>query len=88
MVSGGISRDGMSKSKVDPCGVCSLNVKVNSALCLQCGNWSHGRCARVKRVTSKFSRNHQCRKCEGNIGEEVGQEDKLCDEMETVMEFT
>ena len=24
MVSGGITKDGMSKSKVDPCGVCSL----------------------------------------------------------------
>ena len=26
MVSGGITKDGMSKSKVDPCGVCSLRV--------------------------------------------------------------
>ena len=29
MVSGGITKDGMSKSKVDPCGVCSLRVKAN-----------------------------------------------------------
>ena len=27
MVCGGITKDGMSKSKVDPCGVCSLNSK-------------------------------------------------------------
>ena len=45
MVSGGITKDGMSNSKVDPCGICSLRVKVNSALCLQCGKRIHGRCA-------------------------------------------
>ena len=27
MVNGGITKDGMSKSKVDACGVCSLIVK-------------------------------------------------------------
>ena len=37
MVSGGITKDGMSKSKVDPYGVCSLRVKANSVLCVQCG---------------------------------------------------
>ena len=30
MVSGGITTDGLSKSKVDPCGVCTLRVKANS----------------------------------------------------------
>ena len=59
-VSGGITKDGMSKSKVDPCGVCSLRVKANSVLCLQCGRWIKDRCARVKRVTTKFSRNLTC----------------------------
>ena len=29
MVCGGITKDGMSKSKVDPCGICSLKVKAN-----------------------------------------------------------
>ena len=29
-VSGGITKDGMSKGTVDPCGVCSLRVKVSS----------------------------------------------------------
>ena len=73
----------MSKSKVDPYGVCSLRVKTNSVLCVQCGKWIHGRFATMKRVTPKFSRNPTCRKCEGNIGEEVEQEEKLCDEVET-----
>ena len=45
MVCSGIIKDGVSKSKVDPCWVCSLRVKANSVLCLQCGKLIHGRCA-------------------------------------------
>ena len=44
----------MSKSYVDPCGVCSLRVMANSVLCLQCGKWIHGGCAGMKMVTPKF----------------------------------
>ena len=69
MVKGGIKKDGMSKSKVDPCGVCSLRIKANSVLCLQCGKWIHRRCAGVKGVTPKNKRNITCRKCEENIEE-------------------
>ena len=87
-VSGCITKDGMSKSKVDPCIVCCFRVKANSVLCLQCGKWIHGRCASVKRVTPKFNRNLACRICEGNIGESVEQEEKLCGEVETVRGFT
>ena len=54
MVSGGITKDVQSKSKLDPCGLCSLRVKVNSVLCVHCGKWIHGRCARVKIMTPKF----------------------------------
>ena len=54
----------------------------------QCGKWIHSRCGREKGVTLKFSRNFICRKCEGNIGEAVEQEVMLCDEVETVSEFT
>ena len=53
MISGCIMKDNMSKSKVDPCGVCCMRVKANSVLCLQCGKWLNGRCAGVKRVTIK-----------------------------------
>ena len=42
MVSSGITKDGMSKSKVDPCGVYSLRVKANTVLCLWCGKRIHG----------------------------------------------
>ena len=51
MVNGGITKDGMSKSRDGQCRVCSLRVKAYSVLC---GKWIHGRCARVKRVTPKF----------------------------------
>ena len=88
MVCGGITKDSMSKSKVDPCWVCFLRVKANSVLCVQCGKWIYGRCAGVKSVTPKFSKNFTCRKCEGNIGEAMEQELKLCDEVETVKELT
>ena len=42
----------------------------------------------MKRVTPKFSRNVTCRKCDGNIGEAVEQDETSCDEVETVSEFT
>ena len=74
VVSGGITKDGLSKSNVDPCVVYSLRAKANSFLCLQYGKWIHGRCAGVKMVTQKFSRKFTYRKCEGNIGEAVEQE--------------
>ena len=88
MVCGGITMDGISKSKVDPFGVCYLRVKANSVMCLQCDKWIHGRCAGMKNVTPKFSRNFTCRRCEGNIVEVVEQEKNLFDEVETVGEFT
>ena len=56
MVCGGITKDGLSKSKVDPNGVCSLRVKANSVLCSQCGKWIHGRFAGMKRITQVFKK--------------------------------
>ena len=55
---------------------------------MQCGKRIHSRCAGVKMVTPKFSRDFTCIKCEGNIGEAVELEVMLCDEVETVCEFT
>ena len=77
MVRCGITKDSLSKSKVDMFDVCSLRVKANSVLCLQCGKWIHGRCAGLKMVNVKFYRNFTCRQCEGNIREAVEQEEKL-----------
>ena len=47
----------MSKSKVDPCGVCSFIIWANLVLCVQCSKWILSRCAGVKSVSAKFSRN-------------------------------
>ena len=37
MVRSVITQDGLSKSTVYPCGVCSLRLKANSVLCVWCG---------------------------------------------------
>ena len=68
MANVGITMDGMSKSKVDPCAVCRLRVKVNSGLSVRCGKWIHSRCAGEKRENAKLS-NFTYRKCERNVGE-------------------
>ena len=88
MVSGGITKGDMSKSKDDPCWVCSLRVMAESGLCLQCCKWIHRRCAGVKWVAPILSKNFACRKCEGNIGEAMKQEEKSCDISEAAWEFT
>ena len=87
MVSNDIT-NGLLKSKLSPCEICSLRVKIKSVLCVQCGKWIDGRCTGVKRLTEKFSRNSTSRICEGNIAEAVEQEERPCNEEETVREFT
>ena len=81
MVSGGITKDGMSKYKVDQCWVCSLTVKSNSVLCVQYDKWIHSRCAGVKSVTTNCQKNFTCIKCKGNNREAKEPEQKLCDKM-------
>ena len=57
-------------------------------MCVQCGKWVHCRCARIKKGNTKVLKKSTCRKCEGNTGEAVEQEEKSCDEAKTVKEFT
>ena len=63
-----------------------LESKANSVLCVQCGDWVHGRKWSAK-GDSKVLRNCACKKCEGNIREAVEQEDNICDEVQTAREF-
>ena len=56
IVSGSITLDGLSKSKLDLYGICTLRVKANSVLCVQCGKRIYCRCAGVRRLTPQFSR--------------------------------
>ena len=50
------------KSKIDPCGVCG-RITANLVLSTKCGNWVHGRCAKIKRVTTKLAMRFVCSKC-------------------------
>ena len=70
------TKDGSPKRKVDPCGVCSLRVKANFVLCVQCCRWIQGRYVTVKMVTAKIFKNFACKKCGGSIGKAVEQEEK------------
>ena len=40
------------KSKTDQCGICGKRVMANLVLCTICGNWVHGRCAKIKSYRS------------------------------------
>ena len=54
LVSG--SKGEVLKSKVDPCVKCSKRVMVNSMMCTKFDKWVHGRCAKMKKVTSTLAK--------------------------------
>ena len=63
MVSG--SEGELFKSKIYPCEVCGRRVMANSVLCTKCGNWVHGKCAKIKRVTARLAMHFVCLNCKG-----------------------
>jgi hypothetical protein len=77
----------VSKSKVDPCGMCGKRVMTNSVLCTNCNKWIHARCAKVKRVTPKLARDFICGRCERGDGGMMEPEEELCVEVDTVKGF-
>lgn len=85
MVSG--TEGELFRSKIDPCGICGRRVMSNSLLCTKCGNWVHGRCAKIKRVTNRLAMCFVCSKCMGVIAKNSDSIEKLCDEVETVNGF-
>ena len=84
-----VSRSGgeLFKSKIDPCGVCERRVTANSVLCTKCGNWVHGKCAKIKRATSRLAMHFVCLKCKGIMEGTMDSIEKLCDEEERVNGF-
>ena len=56
IVCGDITKDDSSKSKVDPCVVCSLSVKINSVLCVQRVKGINGRCVELKLVAANIKK--------------------------------
>ena len=42
------------------CGICGRKTMVNALFCDSCGNWIHGRCAKIKSVTNKLAKDIKC----------------------------
>ena len=57
----------------------------NSVLCTKCGNWVHGKCAKIKRAAA--SMHFVCSKCKIIMEGKVDSIEKLCNEVETVNGF-
>ena len=85
MVSG--SEGELFKSKIDPRGVCGRRVMANSVLRKKCGNWVHGKCTKIKRITSRLAMSFVCSRCREIMEGTVDSIEKLCDEVEIVNEF-
>ena len=54
------SKGEVLKSKVDPCAKCGKRVMANLVMCTKCCKWVHGRCAKIKRVTSTLAKGFVC----------------------------
>ena len=61
MVSG--SKGEVLKSKVDSYANCGKRVMRNLIMCIKCGKLVHGRCAKIKRVTSTRAKCFVCELC-------------------------
>ena len=72
VVSSGVTKGGLSKSKVDPCGINNLRAKANSVLCAQFSKWIHGRCTGVNIVTPMFSINLHAENVKGILERQWG----------------
>ena len=87
MMSG--SKGEVLKSKVDPCAKSGKRVKANLMMCTKCNKWVHGRCAKMKRVTSTLAKGFVCELCvdtkEGII--EPGEELSFFDQVDFVKSF-
>ena len=60
----------------------------NSVLCVKCGKWIHGRCAKVKRVTLRLGKDFVCERCKKQVDDGLLElEEELCEEVDTVRGF-
>ena len=75
-------------SKNDPCCICSRKTMLNAVVCKYCGNWIHGRCAEIKRITNIISIDLKCRKCKGHHENVEDLKETLHDDVETVIDFS
>ena len=59
----------------------------NSMLCVKCGKWIHGRCAKLKRMTLRLGRDFARGRCKKQVDGLVELVEELCEEVETVRGF-
>ena len=59
----------------------------NSVLHTKCGNWVHGRCVKIKRVTARLAMHFVCSKRKKIMKGMVDSIQKLCDKVETMNGF-
>ena len=75
------AEDGIRDIGVTGVQTCALPI------CVKCGKWIHGRCAKVKRVTSRLGRDFVCGRCKNQVNGFVGPVEELCEEVESVRGF-
>ena len=77
------------KSRVDQYVMCGKGVMANLMMCTKCGKWVHGRCTKMKRVTSTLAKGFVCELCvdttEGIV--EPGEEISFFDQVDFVKSF-
>ena len=81
------SKGEVLKSKVDSCAKCGKNVMVNSVKCTKCGKWVHGRCAKMKRVTSTLAKGFVCELCVYTKERIVEPGEGIIDQVDSVKSF-
>ena len=73
-------------------GACKEMMKhqkmLNAVLYKLSGNWIHGGCAKIKRVTNRHAIYFKCKKCKGYHQNIEDQKERLHDDVETVKEFS
>ena len=65
-----------------------MNAVLYAVLCKCCGNWIHGRCAKIKRVTNGLTTDFECRKYKGIHENVEEQKEKFHDNVSTVTKFS
>ena len=72
------------KRKIDLGGICGGRVMANSVLCTKCGNWVHGKCAKIKRAATRLAMHFVCLKYKGIMKGMVDSIKTLCDLIKSI----
>ena len=75
-------------SKKDPCGICHRNTMANAVLCKSYGDWIHGRCAEIGRMSNTLAINFKCWKCKGCHKKWRRSGRKLHEDVKKVIDFS